>query len=53
MSKSIRNNTRLLKGDSSLSNIQERLTCSTFPLLELISIGNLQSHDGENEVDRG
>ena len=35
-SKSVRNNTGLLKGDSSLSQIQERLTYSTFPLLDLI-----------------
>ena len=33
-SKSVRNNTGLLKGDSSLSKIQERLTYSTFPLLD-------------------
>ena len=35
-SKSVRNNTGLLKGDSSLSKIQERLTYSTFPLLDLM-----------------
>ena len=35
-SKSVRNNTDLLKGDSSLSKIQERLTYSTFPLLDLM-----------------
>ena len=35
-SKSVRNNTVLLKGDSSLSKIQERLTYSTFPLLDLM-----------------
>ena len=35
-SKSVRNNTGLLKGDSSLSNIQETLTYSTFPLLDLM-----------------
>ena len=35
-SKSVRNNTGLLKGDSSLSKIQERLSYSTFPLLHLM-----------------
>ena len=35
-SKSVRNNTGLLKGDSSLSKIQERLTYSTFPQLDLM-----------------
>ena len=35
-SKSVRNNTGLLKGDSSLSKIKERLTYSTFPLLDLM-----------------
>ena len=35
-SKSVRNNTGLLKGDSSLLKIQERLTYSTFPLLDLM-----------------
>ena len=35
-SKSVRNYTGLLRGDSSLSKIQERLTYSTFPLLDLI-----------------
>ena len=35
-SKSVRNNMGLLKGDSSLSKIQERLTYSTFPLLDLM-----------------
>ena len=35
-SKSVRNNTGLLKGDFSLSKIQERLTYSTFPLLDLM-----------------
>ena len=35
-SKSVRNNTGLLKGDSSLSKIPERLTYSTFPLLDLM-----------------
>ena len=35
-SKSVRNNIGLLKGDSSLSNIQERLTYSTFPPLDLM-----------------
>ena len=34
--KSVRNNTSLLKGDSSLSKIQERLTYSTFHLLALM-----------------
>ena len=34
VSKSVRNNTGLLKSDSSLSNIQEGLIYSTFPLLE-------------------
>ena len=34
--KSVRNNMGLLKGDSSLSKIQERLTYSTFPLLDLM-----------------
>ena len=35
-SKSVRNNTGLLKGDSSLSKIQERLSHSTFPLLDFM-----------------
>ena len=35
-SNSVRNNTGLLKGDSSLSNIQEILTYSTSPLLKLM-----------------
>ena len=35
-SKSVKNNTGLLKGDSSLSKIQERLSYSTFPLLHLM-----------------
>ena len=35
-SKSVRNNTGLLQGDSSLSKIQERLTYSTLPLLDLM-----------------
>ena len=35
-SKSVGNNTGLLKGDSSLSKIQERLTYSTFSLLDLM-----------------
>ena len=35
-SKSLRNNTGLLKGGSSLSRIQKRLTYSTFPLLDLM-----------------
>ena len=35
-SKSVRSNTGLLKGDSFLSKIQERLTYSTFPLLDLM-----------------
>ena len=35
-SKSVKNNTGLLKGDSSFSKIQERLTYSTFPLLDLM-----------------
>ena len=35
-SKSVRNTTGLPKGDSSLSKIQERLTYSTFPLLDLM-----------------
>ena len=36
VSKSVRNNTSLLNGDSSLSKIQERLTYSTFRLLDLM-----------------
>ena len=36
LSKSVRNNTGLLKGDTSLSKIQERLSYSTFPLLHLM-----------------
>ena len=35
-SKSVTNNTGLLKGDSSLSNIQETLTYNTFPQLDLM-----------------
>ena len=35
-SKSVRNNTGLLKGDSSLSKIQERLSYGTVPLLDLM-----------------
>ena len=35
-SKSVRRNTGLLKGDSSLSKIQEILTYSTFPLLDFM-----------------
>ena len=35
-SKSMRNNTGLLKGDFFLSKIQEKLTYSTFPLLDLM-----------------
>ena len=36
MSKSVTNNTGSQKGDSFLSKIQERLTYSTFPLLDLM-----------------
>ena len=35
-SKSVRNNTGLLKGGSSLSKVQERLSYSTFALLDLM-----------------
>ena len=42
-SKSVRNNTGLLKGDFSLSKIQERLTHSTFPLLYLMQ--KIRSYD--------
>ena len=42
-SKSVRNNTGLLKGDSSLLKIQERLSYSTFPLLDLMQ--KIRSND--------
>ena len=49
-SKSVRNNKGLLKGDSSLSKTQERLTYSTFPLLDLMQ--KIRSDDQLTKEER-
>ena len=49
-SKSVRNNTGLLKGDSFLSKIQERLTYSTFPLLDLMQKIRSDDHLTKEEI---